>query len=93
MSTVIYICYQAAQEATVAEGYNTNILGVCDSEEKAQEICCNDGDSYTQYELNKDLGRIPEDSSDQATYNIKGNFIKGYENAIKEITNENSVFL
>ena len=85
MKKIIYLCYQTSAEATIAEGYNTNILGICDSEKRAQEICNHNGDCYSGFELNKDLGRIPESPNDKAIYNVNGKFIKGYENAKKEI--------
>ena len=75
MSKKIYICYQAEKEATVAEGYCTMILGIAGSEERAQEICNHDGDCYSSFILNENLGRIPEDLTD-VTWNIEGEFIK-----------------
>ena len=77
----VYLCYQSGLEATVAEEYNTNVLGIADSVERAQELCCNDGDSYGEFVLNRNYGRSAEDVSEEATYNVYGKFIKGWSAA------------
>ena len=79
----VFLCYQSASEASVCEGYNTNILAICDTEELARVACCHDGDSYIGYELNEILDREVEDSSENCTYNVNGNFVVGYSNVMK----------
>ena len=81
----VYICFQSGNEATIAEGYNTNILGVTDTEDKARAICNHNGDSYYSVELNKDLGRMPEDTTDVTWYNEEGEFHSNSEDSeVKE---------
>lgn len=70
----IYVCYQNSYEATVAEGYNTNILAIVEFEKQAQEVCCNHGDTYCVYKLNEVLDRIPRECED-TVWNENGRFI------------------
>lgn len=71
----IYICYQSADEATLLEGYCTNILGVCNYEELAQEMCCNSGDGYRVFDLNTNYGRVYRSDKMNAVWNQDGKFI------------------
>lgn len=71
----IYLCLGTAEEATVAEGYNTNIMAIVDYEELAQEICRHHGDSYMVFDKNKDYGRTVQDGNIFAVWNEQGKFI------------------
>jgi len=76
MDQTLYICYQSGTDAS--------ILAIVDTEELAKEICCFTDDRYTQMILNKDYGRIEEETSEEAVYNIGGKFILGFSEASKE---------
>lgn len=76
----IYICYQSAEEATVAENYCTNIMGVCNYEELAQEMCCNNGDCYQVFDLNTNYGRLDRNDRMTGVWNQGGKFIDYEDN-------------
>lgn len=70
-----YLCLGTAEEHTIAEGYNTNILAIVNYEELAQEICRRNGDSYMIFNTNKDYGREVQSGNMFAVWNENGKFI------------------
>lgn len=52
-------------------------MAITSSEEKAQEICNETGDSYFSMIMNKNYGRESLDPTNEAIYNIEGQFLSG----------------
>lgn len=75
----LYLCLGTAEEHTIAENYNTNIMAIVDYEELAQEICNHHGDSYMVFDKNKDYGREEMNGDLIAVWNENGKFLD-YEN-------------